>query len=173
MFDLVSSFPSRVLSIDCLMTIVTRTLVYPNSLVKVWRLDETSIRCYASCSMQRRRILLRCPILNDRSFLAINWLYRVGLTCIEILFLTGSHSPDTLYSPEISEAAAARSQGQSLRQQNIHGIPQYPTIHSAAAAAAQTPEHESMMVTPSALNNGQPPSRFWLRNEFYHGSVSL
>lgn len=82
-------------------------------------------------------------------------------------------SSDTLYSSEISEAAAARSQGQSLRQQNI---PQYPTIHStaaAAASAAQRPEHESMMVTPSALNNDQPPSTFSLRNEFYRGSVSF
>jgi hypothetical protein len=164
MDDLLSSLLSRRLSIDCLVMIVTRTLVYPNSPVKVWRLDETSTRCYASCWMQHQRIPLRCPMLNDRNFLTINSLYRVRLTRNErSVFAHLIGSSDTLYSPEISEAAAARSQGQSLRQQNTHGIPQYPTIHSAAAM--QTPEHQSMMVTPSALNNDQPPSKFSMRND--------
>ena len=166
---------SRALSIDCLTTILMRTLVYPSSLVKVWKLDETSIRCCALCSMQRPQIPLRCPMSNDRNFLAINSLSRVTRDRNRIdLFSFPRFFSDTLYSPEISEAAAARSRGQSLRQQNTTGIPQQPT------ASGQTPEHESMIVTPSALHNGLPPSMFCRRdldgfclpvNQFDHRSI--
>ncbi|CAF3671828.1 unnamed protein product [Rotaria sp. Silwood1] len=55
---------------------------------------------------------------------------------------------NSLYSSEITEAAA-RSHGQSLREQNACFIPQYPSmIPSATTASAQMPQHESMMITP-------------------------
>ncbi|CAF0985734.1 unnamed protein product [Adineta steineri] len=63
----------------------------------------------------------------------------------------------TLYSPEITEAAA-RSHGQSLRQQNAQIIPQYPSIpppSASAMATAQTPQHESVMMTPITPHNNQ------------------
>ncbi|CAF3900377.1 unnamed protein product [Rotaria sp. Silwood2] len=60
---------------------------------------------------------------------------------------------NSLYSPEITEAAA-RSHGQSLREQNACLIPQYPSmIHSVTTASAQIPQHESMMITPITPNN--------------------
>ena len=55
---------------------------------------------------------------------------------------------DTLFSPEITEAAAARSQGQSLRQQNN----QYPPMSSASSpvASAPVPDNDSISGTPTS-----------------------
>ncbi|CAF4209413.1 unnamed protein product, partial [Adineta steineri] len=63
----------------------------------------------------------------------------------------------TLYSSEIT-AAAARSHGQSLRQQNEQIIPQYPSIppsSASAMASAQTPQLGSVMMTPITPHNNQ------------------
>ncbi|UJR13715.1 hypothetical protein I4U23_000726 [Adineta vaga] len=66
---------------------------------------------------------------------------------------------NSLYSPEITEAAA-RSHGQSLRQQNIQIIPQYPSIPPSAptAACAQAIQHESVMITPTTPQNNRFPN---------------
>lgn len=55
---------------------------------------------------------------------------------------------NTLFSPEITEAAAARSQGQSLRQQNN----QYPPMSSASSpvASAPVPDNDSISDTPTS-----------------------
>lgn len=69
---------------------------------------------------------------------------------------------NTLYSAEITEAAAARSQGQSLRQQNAHCIRQYPRNLPFASSnigdAGQTNEHETMMISPMTPHNDRFPS---------------
>ena len=62
---------------------------------------------------------------------------------------------DSLYSPEITEAAA-RSHGQSLRQQNAYFVPQYSSTNE------QIPQHETMMmVTPTSPHNDQFQSKLF------------
>lgn len=65
---------------------------------------------------------------------------------------------DELYSPEITEAAA-RSHGQSLREQNAHFIPQYPSIIPTETTIAQIPQHEPMVVTSVIPRNDQFQSK--------------
>lgn len=69
---------------------------------------------------------------------------------------------NTLYSAEITEAAAARSQGQSLRQQNAHCLRPYPRNllygSSNMADGVQTNDHESMMISPMTPHVDRFPS---------------
>ena len=75
---------------------------------------------------------------------------------------------DTLYSAEITEAAAARSQGQSLRQQNAHCLRPYPRNllygSSNMADGVQTNDHESMMISPMTPHVDRFPSKKFQQN---------
>jgi hypothetical protein len=62
---------------------------------------------------------------------------------------------DSLYSPEITEAAA-RSNLPSIGQRNTPIIPQYPSmIASAVVTNGQTPQHESTIITPLTPHSGR------------------
>ncbi len=62
---------------------------------------------------------------------------------------------DSLYSPEITEAAA-RSTLPSIGQRNTPIIPQYPSmIASATPTHGQTPQHQSTITTPLTPQNGR------------------
>lgn len=77
---------------------------------------------------------------------------------------------DTLYSAEITEAAAVRSQGQSLRQQNAHCLRPYPRNplygSSNMADGVQTNDHESMMISPMTPHVDRFPSKKISRKSF-------
>lgn len=67
---------------------------------------------------------------------------------------------DTLYAPEITEAAA-RSHGQSLREQNANFTPQYLSVipSTSATTTARIPYHQSVMVTPIASHHDRFQSK--------------
>ncbi|CAF3957248.1 unnamed protein product, partial [Rotaria sp. Silwood2] len=62
---------------------------------------------------------------------------------------------NSLYSPEISEAAAC-SNLSTIGQRDTPVVPQYPSIIvSATETNRQIPQYESAMSTPLASNNGR------------------
>ena len=63
---------------------------------------------------------------------------------------------DSLYSTEISEAAA-HSNGQSLRRQNARSNRQYPCLLPSTSSQpnSQMSQHESMIMSPMSPSNNR------------------
>lgn len=129
-------------------------MVYQILLIIVKKLDEKSILCYVLCLIQHLMIQLLYRELNDQNFLAI-FPVRI-LLFFKLYILIIFFPPDSLYSPEITEAAR-RSNLPSIGQRNTPPrIPQYPSmIASPAATNGHTPQHESRITTPLTPNNGR------------------
>jgi hypothetical protein len=131
----------RLLLINYLVMIMIQIMVYQILMLRVFKLDEILILCYVLCLIQHRMIHLHYLELNDQNFWIIIWHFQVNLYSFNVRFSYLGLFSDSLYSPEITEAAA-RSNLPSIGQRNPPIILQYPSMINSPN------EHESTPLTP-------------------------